>query len=104
MLYLLVVSALLFPAQRPARGRVPEMPVPQGWTVEINGAGLLMVNHSSGASLRVARNRVAEDLQSFAQRAAERLANPLGFAQIGRPLHFSDAGEEWFQYEIGVIG
>jgi len=100
VLYLLVVSALLFPAQRPARPRVPEMSVPQGWTVDLSGIDFLMVKHSSGASLRVGRNRIAEDLQSFAQRAAERLANPLGFAQIGRPLHFSDTEEEWFQYEI----
>jgi hypothetical protein len=99
VLYLLIFSALLAPAQRPARGRVPEIPVPQGWTVELYGADLV-VTHSSGASLRVVTSRRAEDLEGFAQRAADGLAYPLGFAQISMPQHFNDGKEEWFQYEI----
>lgn len=100
MFYLLIVSALLFPAQRPQRGRVVETSVPQGWTVDVDSPDILTVNHSTGASLRVVRNRRADELQSFAERAADRLANPLGFAQIALPVHFNRGEEEWFQYEI----
>jgi hypothetical protein len=94
-----MLSALLFPAQRPARARVPEIAVPQGWTVELYGVDLVL-KHSTGASLRVVTNRRTEDLQGFAERAADGLAYPLGFAVISVPVHFSDAKEEWFQYEI----
>ena len=100
MFYLLIVSALLFPAQRPQWGRVVEISVPQGWTVETDSPVFLVVNHSTGASLRVVRNRGADELQSFAERGADRLANPLGFAQIGIPQHFNRGEEESFQYEI----
>jgi|ERR1041384_639564 hypothetical protein len=100
MLYLLIASALLVPVQRPARGRVAEISVPQGWTVDVDSPVLLMVNHSTGASLRVVINRRADELQSFAEREADRLANPLGFAQIAAPQHFNRGEEESFQYEI----
>jgi hypothetical protein len=100
MSYLLIVSALLFSAQRPQRGRVAEISVPQGWTVDVDITDILIVNHSTGASLRVVRNRRADELESFAERGADRLANPLGFAQIGIPQHFNRDEEESFQYEI----
>jgi hypothetical protein len=99
MLYLLILPALLFPAQRPARGRVPEISVPQGWTVQLSGLDLL-VEHSSGASLRVVRRRLADDLQNVAARSADGIAYPLGFAEIGPPRHFVNGKEEWVQYEI----
>jgi hypothetical protein len=99
MAYLLMLAALLLPVQRPARGRAPEFSVPQGWTVELFSGIDLVVKHSSGASLRVIHRRT-DDLQGFAQRAAEGIAYPLGFALIGMPQHFNDGTEEWFQYEI----
>jgi hypothetical protein len=101
MVCLLIVSALLVPVQRPARGRVAEISVPQGWTVDTDSPlVVLIVNHSSGASLRVVVNRRADELQAFAEREADRLANPLGFAQISLPQHFNRGEEESFQYEI----
>ena len=98
MVYLLMFSVLLFPAQRPVSGSLPEFAVPQGWTVALGGIDLV-VDHSSGASLRVI-HRTTDNLQSFAQLAVERLANPLGFAHIGMPEHFNNGSEEWFQYDI----
>ena len=100
MFYFLVLTSLLIPAQRPARPRGPEFSVPQGWAVEFSFPDILVVNHSKGASLRVVRSRTTDDLRSFAIRAVDRLANPLGFAQVGMAQHFSDANEEWFEYVI----
>jgi hypothetical protein len=100
MIYLLILSALLFPAQRPPQRRPPEIAVPQGWAVEFNFGIDLWVKHSSGASVRVIRSRRAEDLRAFAEREAEGLAYPLGFAEIDTPLHFDDAKGESFEYKI----
>jgi hypothetical protein len=60
----------------------------------------LRVTHATGASLLVIRSRRTQDLASYAQGAAEGWANPLGFARIGEPHHFSDASHESFEYEI----
>ena len=100
MLSLLVVAALLFPAQRPARGRAPEFSVPQGWNTITFSPLYLNIEHSSGATLRVVKRRVADDLQNVAARSADGIAYPLGFAEIGPPRHFVDGKTEWFQYEI----
>jgi hypothetical protein len=51
-------------------------------------------------TLTVIRSRHTEELANYARSAAELLANPLGFATIGQPRRFSDAGQEWFEYEI----
>ncbi len=101
MVFLLLFSALLqfSQPQRPARSRVPEFTVPQGWTAQLAGIDL-RVRHTTGASLMVVRSRHTEKLASYARSAAEGWANPLGFARIGEPRHFSDAGQEWFEYEI----
>jgi hypothetical protein len=101
MVLLLLFSALLQSSQpqRPTRSRVPEFTVPQGWNVQLAGIDL-RVTHATGASLTVMRSRHTEKLASYAQIAAEGWANPLGFARIGEPRHFSDAGQEWFEYEI----
>jgi hypothetical protein len=98
--YFLVLASLLIPAQRPARARGAEFSVPQGWAVEYSFPDMLLVQHSKGASLRVVRSRTSDDLRSFAFRAVDRLANPLGFARVGMPQHFNDANEEWFEYAI----
>src|SRR5262249_14856266 len=92
-------SVLLSQQQRPARSRLPEFTVPQGWTVKLAGIDL-HVTHATGASLTVIRSRHTEELASYAHKAAEGWANPLGFARIGEPSHFSDASQEWFEYEI----
>src|SRR5439155_22853873 len=101
MIFLLVFSALLqfSQPQRPTRSRVPEVTVPQGWTVQMVGIDL-RVTHATGASLLVIRSRRTQDLASYAHIAAEGWANPLGFARIGEQHHFSDASQEWFEYEI----
>ena len=100
MLSLLIVAALLFPAQRPARARAPEFSVPQGWNTITFSPVYLDIEHSSGATLRVGRRRLADNLQNFAARSADGIAYPLGFAEIGPPRHFVDGKKEWFQYEI----
>src|SRR6266581_3428620 len=101
MISLLVFSVLLqfSQPQRPTRSRVPEFTVPQGWIVEMVGIDL-RVTHTTGASLRVIRSRRTQDLASYAHSAAEGWANPLGFARIGEPRHFSDGSQESFEYEI----
>src|SRR6266705_7072296 len=101
MIFVLVFSALvqLSQPQRPTRTRVPEFTVPQGWTVKMVGIDL-RVTHATGASLTVIRSRHTKELASYARSAAEGWANPLGFARIGEPRHFSDASQEWFEYEI----
>jgi len=99
MIFLLLFSVLLSQQQRPARSRLPEFTVPQGWTVKLAGIDL-HVTHATGASLTVIRSRHTEELASYAHKAAEGWANPLGFARIGEPSHFSDASQEWFEYEI----
>jgi hypothetical protein len=98
MIYVLLTLALLLPVQRPARPPIAKIPVPQGWTAELNTFDLV-IEHSSGAALKVLHRR-ADDLDAFAQLGADRLASPLGFAQIGAPAHFNDGTEEWIQYEI----
>ena len=39
-------------------------------------------------------------LDDFAQRQAERIMTPLGFAKLSEPQHFKGTNEEWVQYEI----
>src|ERR1051325_4193580 len=103
MFCLLIVSALLVPVQRPARGRVAEISVPQGWAVDTDSPLVLMGNHSTGAFLRVVVNRRADELQVFAEREADRLANPLGFAQIFLSLLIV-ARKNRFNMRFGAIG
>lgn len=63
-------------------------------------AAVARLEHSSGASLLVTKSRPAGEFDSDTRRVAERLANPLGFAQIGEPRHFSDSNQEWVEYVI----
>src|SRR5690242_15833476 len=101
MIFLLLFAVLLqFPQpQRQTRSHVPELTVPQGWTAKMVGIDL-RATHSTGASLLVIRSRRTQELASYARNAAEGWANPLGFATIGQPRHFSDSSQEWFEYEI----
>ena len=60
----------------------------------------MLLGHSSGASLLVERIDRTNNLPAYAQRQAERIMLPLGFARIGEPRFFKDAHDEWVQYEI----
>jgi hypothetical protein len=59
-----------------------------------------MIKHATGASLLVLNSRSTNDFGGFTEHAAERFANPLGFATIGKPRHFSNSNQEWFEYDI----
>lgn len=103
MIFLLLFSVLLSQQQRPARSRLPEFTVPQGWTVKLAGIDL-HVTHATGASLTVIRSRHTEELASYAHKAAEGWANPLGFARIGEPSHFSDASQNGLNTKYKATG
>jgi hypothetical protein len=76
-----------------------EITVPHGWTA-VEVGSLAMLKHATGASLLVVNSRTTNDFSGFTEHAAERVANPLGFATIGKPRHFSDSNQEWFEYDI----
>jgi len=73
--------------------------VPQGWRTLSDG-GFVLLEHSTGASLLVERINRTDNLPTYAQRQAERIMLPLGFAKLGEPKHFKDTHDEWIQYEI----
>ena len=83
----------------PVRGDRFQIAVPQGWKV-LNAGDDVILQHSSGASLLLLRAAPAANLQDFAERQAERVMAPLGFAKLGEPQHFKGPNEEWVQYEI----
>ncbi len=66
----------------------------------MNDGGDIVLEHSSGASLLLLRASLTGRLEDFAQRQAERIMAPLGFAKLGEPQHFKATNEEWVQYEI----
>jgi hypothetical protein len=76
-----------------------EITVPHGWTAEWVG-GNSWLKHTSGASLRIINSRSTNDFIGLTQRMAEGVANPLGFATISKPRHFSNSDQEWFEYDI----
>src|SRR5262249_24111827 len=39
-------------------------------------------------------------LEEFAEKQAERIMSPLGFAKLGEAQHYKKGNEEWVQYEI----
>ena len=82
------------------RGGDYEITVPYGWKALEVSYGFARLEHSAGASLQISRPRPSEDFDSFVRRAAERLANPLGFAKIGEPRHFRDSKQEWVEYDV----
>jgi hypothetical protein len=98
---LLFIFTALQVSQPPAsvRGDRFQIAVPQGWKVLIAGDDVVL-GHSSGASLLLLRATPTSNLQDFAERQAERIMAPLGFAKLGDPEHFKSANEEWVQYEI----
>lgn len=97
---LLILMALQVSPQPPtARGDRFQIAVPQGWRI-LTAGGDIVLEHSSGASLLLLRAALATRLEDFAQRQAERIMTPLGFAKLGEPQHFKGTNEEWVQYEI----
>src|SRR2546426_860025 len=83
----------------PVRGDRFQIAVPQGWKVLISGDDVVL-QHSSGASLLLLRATPTSHLEDFAERQAERIMAPLGFAKLGEPQRFKGTNEEWVQYEI----
>jgi len=81
------------------RGDKFQILVPQGWKT-LNDGGFVLLGHTSGASVLFQRASRAGSLSDFAQRQAERVMLPLGFATIGQPQSFKDIREEWIQYDI----
>jgi hypothetical protein len=98
---LFLILATLQAAQPPAsaRGDRFQIPVPNGWRVLTAGTDVVL-EHSTGASLLLLRATATANLEDFAQRQAERIMTPLGFAKLGEPQHFKAANQEWVQYEI----
>ena len=106
MQILLLVFAVLQTAQAPvpaappsARGDRFQIMVPQGWKTLYDG-GYVLLEHSTGASVMVERINRTTNLLDYAQRQAERIMSPLGFAKMEEPKHFKDTHDEWVQYEI----
>jgi hypothetical protein len=100
VLFIALSQANPLPTAVPSvRGDRFQIVVPQGWKT-LNAGGFVLLEHSSGASLLVQRITRAANLQEYAQRQAERIMVPLGFAQLGEPRYFKDTHDEWVQYEI----
>jgi hypothetical protein len=81
------------------RGDRFQIAVPQGWKTVEDG-GTVLIEHTSGASVLVLRSTLPRSLQDYAQKQAERIMAPLGFATIGDPRYFKDTHDEWVEYEI----
>ena len=99
------ILALIFAALQIAQGPTAvrgdrfQIAVPQGWKV-LTAGGDVVLEHSTGASLLLLRATPTANLEEFAQRQAERVMSPLGFAKLGDPEHFKGPNQEWVQYEI----
>src|SRR5437868_13385389 len=76
-----------------------EITVPHGWMAELVGRDAIL-KHTTGASLRIINSRSTTDFRGFTEHEAEGVANPLGFATISKPRHFSNSDQEWFEYDI----
>jgi hypothetical protein len=99
-IFLLIFTALQ--AAQPStsvRGDRFQIVVPQGWKV-LNAGDDVILQHSSGASLLLLRATPTAHLEDFAERQAERIMAPLGFAKLGEPQHYKNGNDEWVQYEI----
>ena len=76
-----------------------EITVPHGWTADRFGRDATL-KHTTGASLLIINSQSTNDFGGFTTQAAERFANPLGFATISQPRHFSNSSQEWYEYDI----
>ena len=95
----LIFAVLQVSQPAPVRGDRFQIAVPQGWRILTAGSDVVL-DHSTGASLLLLRATPASNLGDFAQRQAERIMTPLGFAKLGEPQHFKGTNQEWVQYEI----
>jgi hypothetical protein len=102
-LLLFLTAIQLAPSPTPVspsvRGDRFQIIVPQGWKT-LNDGGFVLLEHSSGASLLIQRIDRQNNLPEYAQRQAERVMLPLGFATLGEPRAFKEGKDEWVQYEI----
>ena len=99
-IFLLIFTAFqLSQPPVPVRGDRFQIAVPQGWKVQ-NAGDDVMLQHSSGASLLLLRATPTIHLEEFAERQAERIMSPLGFAKLGEAQHYKNGNQEWVQYEI----
>src|SRR3989441_12350478 len=99
MLALILATLQLSQPGAPVRGDRFQIAVPQGWRILTAGSDVVL-EHSTGASLLLLRATPASKLDTFAERQAERIMTPLGFAKLGEPQHFKGTNQEWVQYEI----
>jgi hypothetical protein len=104
VLTLLFVVVLQTASQPPppsiARGDRFQLVVPQGWKA-LNESGSVLLAHASGASLLIQRINRTSNLADYAQRQADRIMMPLGFAdKLEEPRLFKADNQEWVQYEI----
>ena len=96
----ILLFAQLAQAPRVVRDGDYEITVPHGWTADRVGRDATL-KHATGASLRILNNsRSTNDFGSLTEHMAEGVANPLGFATISKPRHFSNSNQEWFEYDI----
>ena len=96
----ILLFAQLAQAPTVVKGYGYEVTVPYGWKALDVGPGVTRLEHTTGATLLIANSRPTREFNSVTHDAAERLANPLGFATIGEPRHFRDSSQEWFEYDI----
>jgi hypothetical protein len=95
----ILLLAQLAQAPQVVRDGDYEITVPHGWKAERVSRDATL-KHTTGASLQIISSRTTNDFGSFTERMAEGVANPLGFATISKPRHFSDSNQEWFEYDI----
>ena len=76
-----------------------EITVPHGWMADRFGRDATL-KHITGASLIIINSQSTNNFDGFTTQAAERVANPLGFATISEPRHFRDSSQEWYEYDI----
>ena len=97
--FVLILAMLQAEPPTAVRGDRFQIAVPQGWRILAAGSDVVL-EHSTGASLLLLRATPTSKLDDFAQRQAERIMSPLGFAKLGEPQHFKENNQEWVQYEI----
>jgi hypothetical protein len=103
-MFQLFLAALLAvqttPPQPPSRPGDIHVTVPNGWIEEYTTTTNILLTHSTGASLQITKITTNQQLDQYAHDTADRIANPLGFATIGDPRHFSNSDLELIEFQI----